>query len=43
MAEAENTLAVFIDFENLAQGFKQTTKEEFDVTESWSGWWKRAR
>ena len=32
MAEAENTLAVFIDFENLAQGFKHTTKEEFDVT-----------
>ena len=32
MAEAENTLAVFIDFENLAQGFKHTTKEEFDIT-----------
>jgi uncharacterized protein (TIGR00288 family) len=31
MAEAENTLAVFIDFENLAQGFKHT-KEEFDIT-----------
>lgn len=30
MAEAENTLAVFIDFENLAQGFKQS-KEEFDI------------
>ena len=32
MAEAENTLAVFIDFENLAQGFKHTIKEEFDIT-----------
>jgi uncharacterized protein (TIGR00288 family) len=31
MAEIENTLAVFIDFENLAQGFKHT-KEEFDIT-----------
>jgi uncharacterized protein (TIGR00288 family) len=31
MAEMENTLAVFIDFENLAQGFKHT-KEEFDIT-----------
>jgi hypothetical protein len=31
MAEAENTLAVFIDFENLAQGFKHG-KEEFDIT-----------
>jgi uncharacterized LabA/DUF88 family protein len=30
MAEAENTLAVFIDFENLAQGFKHG-KEDFDV------------
>ena len=30
MAEPENTLAVFIDFENLAQGFKQS-KEEFDI------------
>jgi len=30
MAEAENTLAVFIDFENLAQGFKHG-KEEFDI------------
>lgn len=30
MAEAENTLAVFIDFENLAQGFKHS-KEEFDI------------
>jgi uncharacterized protein (TIGR00288 family) len=30
MAEAENTLAVFIDFENLAQGFKQG-KEDFDI------------
>jgi len=30
MAEPENTLAVFIDFENLAQGFKQG-KEEFDI------------
>ncbi len=29
MAE-ENTLAVFVDFENLAQGFK-TGKEEFDI------------
>jgi uncharacterized protein (TIGR00288 family) len=30
MAETENTLAVFIDFENLAQGFKHT-KGEFDI------------
>jgi uncharacterized protein (TIGR00288 family) len=30
MAEAENTLAVFIDFENLAQGFKHG-KEDFDI------------
>jgi uncharacterized protein (TIGR00288 family) len=30
MAEAENTLAVFIDFENLAQGLKHS-KEEFDI------------
>jgi len=30
MAEAENTLAVFIDFENLALGFKHA-KEEFDI------------
>lgn len=30
MAETENTLAVFIDFENLAQGFKRG-KEEFDI------------
>ncbi len=30
MPEAENTLAVFIDFENLAQGFKNT-KEEFAI------------
>jgi uncharacterized protein (TIGR00288 family) len=30
MAEAENTLAVFIDFENLAQGLKHG-KEEFDI------------
>ena len=29
MAEAENTLAVFIDFENLALGFKHS-KEDFD-------------
>ncbi len=31
MAEIENTLAVFIDFENLAQGFKHS-KDEFDIT-----------
>ncbi len=31
MAEIENTLAVYIDFENLAQGFKHS-KEEFDIT-----------
>ena len=31
MAEAENTLAVFIDFENLALGFKHG-KEDFDIT-----------
>jgi len=30
MAETENTLAVFLDFENLAQGFKQS-KEDFDI------------
>src|SRR5574337_1913698 len=30
MADVENTLAVFIDFENLAQGFKHG-KEEFDI------------
>ena len=30
MSEAEGTLAVFIDFENLAQGFKHG-KEEFDI------------
>jgi uncharacterized protein (TIGR00288 family) len=30
MAEITNTLAVFIDFENLAQGFKHT-KDEFDI------------
>jgi uncharacterized protein (TIGR00288 family) len=30
MAEAENTLAVFIDFENLAQGIKHG-KEDFDI------------
>ncbi len=30
MAEVENTLAVFIDFENLAQGFKHS-KEDFDI------------
>jgi uncharacterized protein (TIGR00288 family) len=30
MAEGENTLAVFIDFENLAQGFKHS-KEDFDI------------
>jgi uncharacterized protein (TIGR00288 family) len=30
MAEIENTLAVFIDFENLAQGFKHG-KEEFEI------------
>src|SRR3974390_1194661 len=30
MGETESTLAVFIDFENLAQGFKQS-KEDFDI------------
>jgi uncharacterized protein (TIGR00288 family) len=30
MVEHENTLAVFIDFENLAQGFKRG-KEDFDI------------
>ena len=43
MAEAENTLAVFIDFENLAMGFKHTGAAISTSTGSSSGWWRRAR
>jgi hypothetical protein len=31
MAEAEHTLAVFIDFENLALGFKGKKDKRFDI------------
>ena len=43
MAEAEHNLAVFIDFENLALGFKGKKEKRFEIQRSWSGWLRRGR